>query len=104
MTVRGTTPRQLTVLGRTQAVDSWQDVLRATLTQVRELGDDVFDQVAREFPRYVKHSDAGMRSPRKLADGAFYESHLNADQIHRLCSQIIQQAGLSAPEWRVDTT
>lgn len=102
LAVRGTTPRQVTVLGKTHPVETWQDVLKVTLTQVRELGDDVFVQVAREFPRYVKNSEAGLRSPRKLADGAFYESHLNAEQIHRLCSQVVQQAGLSAPEWHVD--
>jgi len=64
LTVRGTTPKQLTMLGQVRQVESWQDVLRVTLTQIRELGDDVFDQVSREFPRYVRHSDSGMRSPK----------------------------------------
>lgn len=103
MTVRGTTPRRLTVLGHSEAVETWQDVLRVTLAGVLDLGDDVFAQVAREFPRYVGHTDPGFRSPRRLADRAFYESHMNAEQIYRLCTQVVQQAGLSAQEWHVET-
>lgn len=101
--VRGRAPRQLVVLGATHAVQSWQDVLRGTLGQIAELGDDVLKQIADEFPRYVHRSGSGMRHPRSLGDGWYYESHLNAEQIHRLCAQIAQQAGLSAAEWHVET-
>lgn len=103
LTVRGTTPCSLFVLDQTFAVQTWQDVLRLTLTQIAALGEDVVDQLVEEFPRFVRRSDAGLRTPRSLGNGVFYESHLNATQIHRMCSQIAQQVGLSSHEWRVET-
>jgi hypothetical protein len=104
LTVRGTTPRQLLVLDQVFDVQSWQDVLRITLTQIAGLGPDIVQQLAQEFPRLVRTGEGGLRSPRPLAEGAYYESHLNADQIHKICFQVAQQVGLSASEWRVDTT
>lgn len=101
--VRGRTPRKLVVLGTTHAVESWQDVLRVTLNEIAQLGDDVIKDIAETFPRYMSRSESGFRHPRAVADGWHYESHLNAEQIHRLCYQIAQQAGLSAAEWHVET-
>jgi hypothetical protein len=101
-TVTGTSPRKLVILGEEHVVDRWQEVLRVTLDQVLMLGEDVIDSISQEFPRYVSKSQDGMRSPRMLGNGSYYESHLNAEQIHRLCLQVAQKAGLSADEWIVE--
>jgi uncharacterized protein with ParB-like and HNH nuclease domain len=101
--VQGTSPKKLVVLGNAFSVQSWQDVLRLTLTQICELGSDVVDQLAVEFPKMIKRSPDGLRVSRQLANGIYYESNLNAVAIHRLCSQIAQQVGLSSQEWQVET-
>jgi hypothetical protein len=43
-----------------------------------------------------------MRNPKPLPGDLHYEAHLNAEQIHRLCQQVAQTAGLTSEEWRVD--
>src|SRR6266545_7548657 len=48
------------------AMRMWQDVLRLTLTQISLLGDDVFDDIVNDFPRYVNRKNAEMRKPRTL--------------------------------------
>lgn len=101
VSVTGKTPTSLSVLGQQFGVHTWQDVLRLTLDNVCTLGSDVIEQVAEELPRYVATEDGGMRTPRKLENGMCYESHLNATQIHKICSQVAQIAGLSSEEWHV---
>lgn len=103
LTIRGATPCELLIMGQSHGVETWQDVLRITLTQISLLGDDVFNNVVSDFPRYVNWKNSEMRNPRALDSGAYYEAHQNAEQIHRLCSQIAQRAGLSSAEWRVET-
>lgn len=101
--VKGTTPVKLVLLEKVYDVKSWQDVLRITLEEVTNLGSDVFDAIAGDLPHYVASRPSDMRHPKTLPNGGFYESHLNAEQIHRICAIVAQRAGLSASEWRVET-
>ncbi|MCW5890561.1 MAG: DUF262 domain-containing protein [bacterium] len=100
--VRGTTPKRVVVLGEAFEVKSWQDVLRVTLTQLMLLGTEVIDQLLVEFPKNIRRSGTGLTAPKALSSELYYEGHLNAEQIYRLCSQIVQQVGLSSGEWHVD--
>lgn len=100
--VTGTTPSKLIILEHGHPVRSWQDVWRITLEEVSKLGQDVFSRIASDLSRYVSAKNAGMRVPRQLPNGAFYESHLNAEQIRKLSLIAAQAAGLSASDWRVE--
>lgn len=101
---RGTRPKQLLVFGETFACKTWQDVLRITITQISKNGDETtLEQLIKGFPRHVRRSATGLRSPKSISDDLFYESHGTADSIYRLCSQIIQAIGYSFNEWRVET-
>jgi uncharacterized protein with ParB-like and HNH nuclease domain len=101
--VRGTIPSRLLIYEQTYDVKSWQDVLRITLEQITELGNDVFTAIVGDFPHYISLDPSGMRHPKQLPNGGFYESHLNAEQINRICSSVAQRAGLSSQEWKVET-
>ncbi|MBK6688357.1 MAG: HNH endonuclease [Deltaproteobacteria bacterium] len=61
LTVRGTSPHRLVVLGQAFEVQTWQDVLRLTLQQITTLGDDVTTQLMEEFPRHVSKSTVRAR-------------------------------------------
>jgi len=102
LSVRGTTPKRVIVMGDAFEAKSWQDVLRITLTQLTLLGDEVVEQLLEEFPRHIRRAEAGLTSPKTLSSGLYYEGHLNAEQIYRLCSQVAQQVGLSSDEWHVE--
>jgi uncharacterized protein with ParB-like and HNH nuclease domain len=101
--VRGTTPRRVLVLDEWFDARTWQEVLRITLTQIIALGDEAACQLIDEFPRHIRRSPVGLTSPKNVAPDLYYEGHMNADQVYRLCSQIAQQIGLSAEEWHVET-
>jgi uncharacterized protein with ParB-like and HNH nuclease domain len=102
--VTGRTPRTVTLYGRVLEVSTWQAVLAVTLTEVALLGSDLVEQIAAEIPRYISRSDSQMRTPRRLCDGYWYESHLNAKQIANVCRQATQIAGMSSRDWVVDVT
>jgi len=100
--VTGKTPSTVVIYERRFPVDTWQGVLQNTLTEMAELGADILEAMAETFPRSISRNDAGMRSPKQITQEWYYESHLNADQIHRFCKQVTQLAGLSADEWYVE--
>lgn len=100
--VRGKSPTLVELLGDRFPVSTWQEVLQVTLGQLAELGDDVVTDLCREFPRYIALEGNRMRNPKQVSSSIYYEAHLNAEQIHKLCWQITQSIGLSSSEWRVE--
>lgn len=100
--VRGTTPKQLFFMGDVQDVKSWQDVLNLTLVGVSELGDATVGQLLVAFPRQISKSQDHMQRSRVMVPGVYYETALSAERIYNFCSQVVQSAGLSSDEWRVD--
>ena len=90
--VKGTKPTEVTVLGRTHAVANWVDVLGVVLGVVVELGEDVFDEISADYPRYLGRSYARMRRARRLSNGGYFECNLSAESIRQLISQIAEKA------------
>jgi hypothetical protein len=97
----GATPVALYVLGERFEVNTWQEVLKTTLEQVGELGDDVFAEIAASFGM-ITSTPNRLRRPKPLPNGYFYEAHLSAESIHKLCQQVSQSVGLKSSEWRVE--
>ena len=101
--VTGTTPKNLVILGKNYGISSWQEVLKITLQSIAELGIDVIIQLTKEYPRYINDKTDNMRNPKQLISNIYYESHMTAEKIHKLCIQVTQVAGLSSEEWYVIT-
>jgi len=72
------------------------------MAEVAKLGDDLFVEISSQLPRYVSKEAGKMRTPRRLDNGFFYESHLNAKSIHQICNQVVQLAGLSYEDWTLE--
>ena len=100
--VRGTTPRSLTILGQTFSVSTWREVIQITLETIAELDYDRFENLLAQFPRFVGRDPARFRASRQLPNGAFMETNLSAESIHRFCLQAAEVSGLSSEDWRVE--
>jgi hypothetical protein len=100
--VTGRTPRRLTFYGHSHDVQTWAAVLQVTMAEMAKLGDDVFAEMAAQIPRYISTDSGKMRTARHLDNGYFYEAHLNAKQIHQICNQLTQLAGLSYEDWALE--
>ena len=100
--VRGTTPKSVTILGQTFSVSTWREVIQITLETIAELDYDRFENLIPQFPRFVGRDPARFRASRQLPNGAFMETNLSAESIHRFCLQAAEVSGLSSEDWRVE--
>ena len=103
-TVTGTVPHLVVVRGKQIPVRSWVEVAQVTLEEIARIGDDEFEQVAAELPKFVNRDSTAFRRSsrlRQLSNGAYFETNVSAAGSHRWCTQAVQIAGLGAEEWRV---
>ena len=99
--VTGTSPSAVAVLGTRYAVRSWREVLERTLEALIERDDDLFWAAADSLPNYITTEAKSLRQGRQLSNGLFFESHLSAHQIYRICIRAIQAAELDPENWEV---
>jgi hypothetical protein len=102
--VTGTIPSEVRVRIQLTTVDSWADVVVATMEGILQLGGEEFNRVAAELPRQINVDPTSFRRwsrPRRLSNGAYVETGLSAAAIYRFCIQAVQLAGLGPDEWSV---
>jgi len=102
-TVTGKSPKYLRILGQNFEVKTWRDVLERTLNTIGELEPDSFDDLAKEYPRFISKDPSAFRSTRQLQNGYYAEMNLSAINIYRFCIQTIESVGLSVEDWTVET-
>ena len=100
--VRGTTPSAVAILGQRFSVSTWREVNQITLETISELDSERFENILAQFPRFVGRDSSKFHQSRQLANGAFMESNLSAESIHRFCLQAAEVSGLSSDDWRVE--
>ncbi len=100
--VKGTTPSAVVILGQSFSVSTWREVNQITLEKICELDNELFENILAQFPRLVGRDPARFRSSRQLSNGAFMETNLGAESIHRFCLQAAEVSGLSSDDWRVE--
>jgi uncharacterized protein with ParB-like and HNH nuclease domain len=103
--VTGKVPRIVRVRGQETPVQSWVDVAVVTMEAIAKVGEDEFNRVAEEMPKFAnRDATAFRRSSRlkKLSNGGYVETNLSASTIHRLCVQAVQLAGLDREDWSVE--
>jgi uncharacterized protein with ParB-like and HNH nuclease domain len=102
--VTGTIPQVVEVRGRNYPVKAWVEVALVTMEAIANLGDEEFDRVATELPKFVNRDATSFRKSSRLktlTNGAYMETNLAAAAFHRFCVQATQLAGLGSDEWRV---
>ncbi|KUG16067.1 hypothetical protein ASZ90_014296 [hydrocarbon metagenome] len=99
----GRTPKILKCLGQEIQVNSWRDVLEATMNIIAEYEPEKFAELIKYFPGFIGFDEKRFRSPRKLKNGAFVEvDHLSARSTQRLCYQALETIGMTADDWSVE--
>lgn len=101
VTVTGTTPKQLYILGQQFEVRSWRDVLENTMNTIAELEPEKFEQIMIQFPRLAGKDHKKFRAIRQLKNGAYIEVNLSAQSIQRFCIQAIEAIDLTSEDWNV---
>jgi hypothetical protein len=101
--VTGTTPRTAWILGQHFRVQSWRDVLEQTMNTIAELEPEKFGQIIQQFPRFVGQDKKKFRATRELKNGAFIEVNLSAQDIQKICFQMLETIDLAAEDLRVET-
>jgi len=98
----GTKPKRVTILGETESVDTWKGVLRTTLQVLLQFDPELGSRLQGEIPRYFKTEEAGLRSPLRIQDEFFAESHFSAKDILHVCQQVLAIAGIDPKEFSVE--
>jgi uncharacterized protein with ParB-like and HNH nuclease domain len=101
--VTGKVPRVVSILGQTNAVASWRDVLESTMNAIATVEPEAFTILVNDYPRFISADGIGLRSSRKLQNDYFIEVNLSAKSIHRFCVQAIESIGLTKDDWVVET-
>lgn len=101
-TAQRATPKALRFLNQEFAVRTWRDVLEQTLNALIELEPDLFAAVVEAIPRSLRADGQGMRDSRRLRNGYHVNVHASANEIRRVCRQILEAAGLGSDEWEVE--
>lgn len=101
--VTGKVPRVVSILGQTNTVASWRDVLESTMNAIALVEPEAFTMLINNYPRFISADGIGLRSSRKLQNDYFIEMNLSAKSIHRFCVQAIESIGLTKDDWIVET-
>lgn len=101
--VTGKVPRVVSILGQTNTVASWRDVLESTMNAIGIVEPEAFEILAKDYSRFISADSVSLRSSRKLQNGYFIETNLSAKSIHRFCIQAIESIGLTKEDWIVET-
>ena len=101
--VTGKVPRVVSILGQTNTVASWRDVLESTMNAIALVEPEAFTILVNDYPRFISQDAVSLRSSRKLQNNYFIETNLSAKSIHRFCVQAIESIGLTKDDWIVET-
>lgn len=100
--VTGTKPMLVHIGDDKHEVKDWSDVLEVVVTHLGENYSEQFSALQLEFPRVLSTDANKIRTPRKLANGYFFETNMSANRIYRLCEQLLDFMGCR-DQWHVDT-
>ncbi|HRS02467.1 MAG TPA: DUF262 domain-containing protein [Bacteroidota bacterium] len=97
----GQIPFSLKMLGKSYEVKSWRDVLETTFNVISEINSEIFENIKKNFSRYISDQKNSLRETRQLKNGYYIEVNLSAQSIQKLCIQAIEIADLSSEDWKV---
>ena len=95
-------PKTVCILGQNFSVQSWRDVLEQTMNSVADIEPENFDEIMRQFPRFVGPNKKRFRETRQLKNGTFIEVNLSSHDIQRFCFQALAAIGLTTEDWKVE--
>ena len=96
-------PAAVVLQAQRQEVSTWIEVVITTFRLATIGRPHLWTKLQAAKPNYFSSQPQNLRSPAPIAPEQFYEGHNNS-KAHRLnCQFILQQAGISPTEWKVET-
>jgi len=95
--VTGRTPVELEIIGEVFSVTSWRDFLKKMCECLYEYDAQVFRSLTKhndfrgKSVRMIDDNDSNMRSPIKIAEDLYIETHRNANDILNYCKLIVEK-------------
>ena len=95
--VTGRTPTELEIIGEVFSVTSWRDFMKKVCEFLYEYDTQVFRSLTKhndfkgKSVRIIDDNDLNMRSPLKIAEGLYIETHRSANDILNYCKLIIEK-------------
>jgi uncharacterized protein with ParB-like and HNH nuclease domain/uncharacterized protein YecA (UPF0149 family) len=99
--VTGKKPNLLIISGDKFIVKSWTNIIVDVLSWIAEYEADCFNDLVRDYPRFISKSSTGIRKGKQLKNGYFVETNLSAERIYSFCNQAMQVVGLSNEDWKI---
>ena len=96
-------PASIIILGDEYPVKHWYNVIVILLDWIIDYEPDVFLELVNHYPHFISKNLLSLRQGKILNNGYYIETNLSADIICRLCNQMIQFAGLSSDDWKIET-
>jgi hypothetical protein len=81
---------------------SWRDVEQKILESIYEYDNDSFQRIVTRYPHYVNNTNNSFLESRKLSNGYWIETNLNAGRIYGFCINATEFIGLSSEDWRLE--
>jgi hypothetical protein len=100
--VPGRKPSAVVVLGERFSVGSWRDVVQNVLQTIATLDPDMFETLVQQFPNFLSRDASKLRSSRLLGNDVYFNTNFSGDTARRLCSQVVEAAGLAQDDYRVE--
>lgn len=69
---------------------------------IADLEPEDFEQIKKQFPRFIGEDKKRFRETRQLKNGIFVEVNLSSQEIQRFCFQALAVAGLTMDDWKVE--
>lgn len=100
--ITGSSPRLLTILGETNTVKSWRDVMEKTIVTIYEDDHNKYQHVMNKYPDIISVEGEKMRNAKKASNGHYIEVNLNSKSIHDFCVNAMKSAGYLDEDWHVE--
>jgi uncharacterized protein with ParB-like and HNH nuclease domain len=93
-------PGKLTILGEVYRVSSWRDVAEKTVESIIQTCDN-FPAMAAYVPSFLSRQSFPY-SDRKLSNGWYLNTNLSARDIMRYVRKLMDKAGLTENDWKIE--
>lgn len=84
-------------------VKTWREVFEKTVMYIYKNNNQNYETIMSKNSGFLSIDNKQMRDPKKLPNGHYIETNLNAKSIYNFCLKIFEEAGNDKNDWHVET-
>ncbi|WP_175074777.1 DUF262 domain-containing protein [Terribacillus sp. AE2B 122] len=100
--VKGTSPRLLTLMGKTYEVSNWREVWITTLNVASNINEENFSSIQEKYPNLFSADINKFKRRGVLQNDMYVNVDFSARDIYRLSHKILEIINVPAEEWQVE--